>query len=312
MTMKKNKKGIFFTMAAIALALVLLLSLQTQNTREFQDQADVVSVRILAMNSFVKDVEQDLSKGLGIAGFRAIASINEIIALNGTYIASLDTGFSELLLQGTIEGQQPSLMQYSTFTDWADKIETQANKLGINVNFTIISVQLNQTNPWEVEIRAIINITLNDTKGTSSWKRQRTIMAPVKIIGFEDPLYLVGTSGKVTNTVIPSPIIQFVINGDVTNLLEHANASYYRASASAPNYLQRMQGLFANSSNGIESLVNVGELDDQGVSIKDRSIVDYIYFGTKTTVNYRINNTPSWFKIDQGHLLFYEVENITI
>ena len=74
----------------------------------------------------------------------------------------------------------------------------------------------------------------------------------------------------------------------------------------------RFEGNLGNSTYGIESLVNLDEFQQQGLAIKDRSIVDYIYFGTKSTTNFRINNTPEWFKIDQGHLEFYQVENITI
>jgi lipoprotein-anchoring transpeptidase ErfK/SrfK len=54
------------------------------------------------------------------------------------------------------------------------------------------------------------------------------------------------------------------------------------------------------------------EFIDQGLTIKDRSAVDYIYFGNQTTTNYRINGTPSWFKLDDKHLSVYEAEDLVI
>ena len=36
------------------------------------------------------------------------------------------------------------------------------------------------------------------------------------------------------------------------------------------------------------------------------------YYINESTINYRINQTPSWFKLDSGHLEIYEVQNITI
>ena len=87
---------------------------------------------------------------------------------------------------------------------------------------------------------------------------------------------------------------------------------YYISHDDSPSFLMRLEGNLGNSTYGIESLVNLEEFQQQGLAIKDRSIVDYIYFGTKSTINYRVNNTPSWFKIDGGHLDTYQVTNITI
>ena len=74
----------------------------------------------------------------------------------------------------------------------------------------------------------------------------------------------------------------------------------------------RLQGIISNSSTGIESLVNIKKFQDQGITAQDRSAVDYIYFGTQSTTNYRINGTPVWFKLDSGHLETYGVQNMTI
>ena len=144
----------------------------------------------------------------------------------------------------------------------------------------------------------------------------------VSIVGFEDPLYVVNSKGRVTNAIMQTNITQFVVNGNVENLLKHMNKSYYIAHNDSPNFLMRLEGNLGNSSNGIESLVNLEKFQQQGLAIKDRSIVDYIYFGTKSTTNFRVNATPEWFKIDgtlpapgpaKGeHLDVYQVRNITI
>ncbi len=307
-----NKKGMFFTIAAIALGIILLVSFRSTNTSELQDDVSVVEVRISTMNNFIKDVEQDLEKGLRISSFRAFASMNEFVASNGSFIGDVDAGFSELMLNGSLLGTDPSLMQDSTFIDWADKIEVQAQKLDIDVEFIIADVQISQDDPWTIQVTSQVNFTVNDSKGTSSWQRSKSISTNIPIKDFEDPLYLVNSDGKITNTIDPSPIIDFVDNGDMTNLMLHANNSYYIISQSAPSYLKRLEGDLSNSSAGIESLVNVADFEAQGISALDRSIVDYIYFGIQATTNYRINNTPSWFKIDSGHLGLYEVGNWTI
>jgi hypothetical protein len=307
-----NKKGIFFTFAAIALSVVIILSFNVYKTYEMNEEAKVIGVRINTMNNFIKDVEQDLEKGLYIASFRAFLSMDQYIASNGTFIDDIEDSFRELVLEGTLNNYELSLMKGSTFTDWVNKIEIEADKVDILVNFTILDVSIIQDDPWNISANANVDITVEDKKGTSSWKRSKEITTKISIENFEDPLYTIKSSGRVTNSIVKSPITDFVDGEDVSNLLTHLNNSYYIESDSAPNFLMRLQGDLSNSTTGIESLVNLAEFRDQGLSIKSRSAVDYIYFGTQSTVNYRIEGTPSWFKLDSAHLEVYEVEDLTI
>ena len=144
----------------------------------------------------------------------------------------------------------------------------------------------------------------------------------ISIIGFEDPLYVVNSHGRVTNAIIQSNITNFVVGNDVSNLLIHANHSYYAAHNDSPSFLMRLTGDLGNSTYGIESLVNVDKFLQQGLSINDKSIVDFIYFGTKNPESFRINNTQAWFKLNgahslptfqidnNGHIQLYQTQNV--
>lgn len=316
-----KKKAIFYTTAAIALTIVIFVSYSAYNTYRLSDKMDTMQTRIETMNFFIKDVEKDLKNGIYIAGFRTLLSFNEYIATNGTYLDNINKRFMESFLNGTVYNQQLSLMQDTTFTDWANRISAQANKIDITFNFTINDVKLNQSDPWSVDIGLNVSLDIRDKRNTSYWIRNRYLISTINIIGFEDPLYVVNSKGRVTNTIVKSNITQFVVGGKADNLMRHANNSYYLAHNDSPSFLMRFQGDLGNSSMGIESLVNLDEFQSQSLAIKDRSVVDYIYFGTKPTTNFRINNTPEWFKIDGNppvpgpslgdHLDFYQVRNIT-
>ena len=132
------KKGIFFTLAATGLAVVILLSFTVYRKYEMKEDIDNIGIRINTINNFIKDVEQDLENGLYIASFRAFTSMNQYIATNGSYISNLEGSFKSLILDGTINSQEISLMDGNTFTEWTKKIKEQADKIGILVNFTII------------------------------------------------------------------------------------------------------------------------------------------------------------------------------
>lgn len=318
----KFKKAIFYTTAAIALTIVIIVTYSAYSTYQLSDKMDAIQTRIETMNFFIKDVERDINNGAYIAGFRTLLSFNQYISTNGTFIANVNEKFKEAFLNGTINQQQLSLMKDSTFTDWANKISAEASKIDIKFNFTINEIKLNQTDPWNVDIGLDLSLDIRDKRNTSYWIRDRYLTTRISIVGFEDPLYVVNSNGRVTNAIIPTNITQFVIAGNVGNLLIHMNNSYYIAHSDSPSFLMRFGGNLGNSTYGIESLVNLAEFQQQGLALKDRSIVDYIYFGTKSTANFRINNTPEWFKIDgtlpapgpdKGeHLDVYQVRNVTI
>ncbi len=299
-------------MAAIALTIVIMVTYSAYSTYRLRDKMEVIQTRIDTVNFFIKDVEKDLNKGAYIAGFRTLLSFNQYITSNGTYIDDANSRFKEAFLNGTINSVQLSLMKDSTFTDWANRISAEAKKIDVKFNFSVDGVELYQSDPWNVNIGLNLSLFIGDARNTSYWVRDRYLITSIGIIGFEDPLYVINSNGRVTNTIIASNITNFVVNGNADNLLMHANNSYYISHNDSPSFLLRMQGSLENSTFGIESLVNLEELQQQGLSIKDRSIVDYIYFGTNATTNYKINNTPDWFKIDAGHLDTYQVTNITV
>jgi len=292
--------------------MMIIISLNGFKKDELSSKTDIIATRIETMNNFIKDVEQDLEKGLFISGFRAFASMVQFVANNGSYIDDVDISFNELIINGSLNGQYPGLMIDSTFTDWVGKIESQADKIGILVNFTILDIEINQTGPWLIEIVSNVNLLLVDKKNTSSWNRTRIIRTSMNIETLEDPVYIVNSGGKITNTIVKSPIIDFVQGSNTDNLNIHLNNSYYIKSNTSPSFLMRLEGNLGNSTNGIESLVNLQEFQDQGLPIKDRSVVDYIYFGVSQTTNSMVNGTPAWFKLDVDHHDVYEVEDLLI
>ena len=317
-----KKRGIFYTTAAIALTIVIIATYSAYSSYRLNDKMEAIQTRIETVNFFIKDVEKDINKGAFIASSRTLLSFNQFVATNGTFIDNMNERFKESFLNGTIKQQPLGLMKDATFTDWVNRISAEANKVDIIFNFAINDVKLNQSDPWSVNVGVNITLDIRDKRNTSYWIRERYLKNRISIIGFEDPLYVVNSKGRVTNPIKISNITQFVIGGNVQNLLTHANNSWYIAHNDSPNFLMRFEGNLGNSTFGIESLVNLEEFQQQGLALKDRSIVDYIYFGTKSTTNFRINKTPEWFKIDGSlpapgtdkgeHLDIYQVRNVTI
>lgn len=309
--MLKGKKGIFFTMAAIALAIVVIFSFKAVQPKDLESQTDVAAIRIYTMNSFMKDIEQDIEKGLYIASYRAFAGMNEYIAEEDEYISNLDGSFSEIVQSGTLEGDKIGVIENHTFSNWSSKINTEAKKIDLVANFTLKDISLSQSDPWYVSVEASVEILLADEKNTSSWNRTVNLTFNVPIDGLKDPVSIVNSNNLVPVYMNKTKINDFVQGENINNLLKHTNQSYYIPHNDAPNFLMRLQGNLGSSSAGIERLVDVKALQDAGFIGNGRSIVDYIYFGSGSVTTYSIDGAPSWFKIDENHLETYEVQDLT-
>ena len=75
----------------------------------------------------------------------------------------------------------------------------------------------------------------------------------------------------------------------------------------ARSEIAALEGDLSANENGIESLVYLPELSTQGISIKSKSVVDYIYFSTNNPPSQTVIGMPSWFRLDDEHLSVYGI-----
>jgi len=234
-------------------------------------------------------------------------------------VSNVSNGFQTLVMNATLEGVNQSAMENNTYPLWASRMVAQASAIGVTLAMSPGPFAIEQLSPWTVTGRTNLTIYIADALLNASWNVTRQVNGTIELEAFEDPVYRLGTSGRVTNLVRQTPITDFVSGTNVNNLMAHANESYYRAWTGAPSFLQRLEGKLTNSSPyGIESLVNLQELSDAGLFTSTKSVVDYIYFSSNNPSSCTVNGTPSWFRMDgswnaeltQRHPHFYEVEGL--
>ncbi len=294
----KLKKGVFFTLTAIALVLIIILGFFIQNEYRLRNKMYVIETRVETINDFIKSTEKDLNRGLYIASFRALLGIQKHITTSGSFLDDTNSRFNEIVLYGTVQGQEIDIMNESTFIDWTKKIEQEAEKIDITINISIINITIYHQEPWLVTIDTTLLLQINDKKGTANWTKNERVISTLKIEGFEDPLYTINSFGKVINIIKKANITDFSID---SNLLNHINGSYYIESSTGPDFLMRLEGKTSSSPYGIESLVNLNKFSNQNVPTYSKSNVDYIYFGNITVSNCVINETYQkfdWFRLD--------------
>ena len=312
----KSKKGFFFTLLTIFMLGIFIFYFTQHSFHRASAKKEVVEKRILSIDDFLQDVKRDLSRGLYISGYRAILATNEFLINHHAFIKNAETTIKEGVMNGTINETDTVLLDGSTFGDWVEKITFQGKKQNIFLNVSVNELSVYQEDPWLVTLAANVSLFVADELQTSVIRQNEVIAAKVSVLGFEDPLYIINGRGRLTNVINKTSFdnnYTYQVDGkwNVSNLLKHAYEGYYIDNADAPAFLQRFSNNMSPSLYGIESLVDLAEFTKQGLAVYDHALVDHYYFINASTVDYNINYTPSWFKIDEGHRDKYMVTGIS-
>lgn len=306
---KMNKKGIFFTL--IAISIISLFFISYTFYENFNDRSSTRD-RVSTLNSFIFSIEEDIERKIFISGFRALFVMQSESVEQGSYIPNANYSLNELFFNGTFNGESFNCgainftMCDATFLDIQNSIQRKANKVNADIFLTNPSIYLTQSDPWYVDIVLKVNLDARDQGNLVAWNKTETYTAKVPINDFEDPLYLISTSGVITNKIEKTQFTNFTIS----SLSSHVSGKYYKASSAAPSYLNRLQGSYIADPNGIESFAYIPQLSNQGITIQDKSTIDYIYFSSNNPTSCRITGMPSWFKIDQAHLADYNLTGL--
>ncbi len=319
MRLKKNKKGIFFTLSAILLSALILLIISYQYDYQKQSVENTISYRITSMNNELNSIEKDLNREIYIAGFRTLLSMQKYIDEKGEFFNNSKGAFKEIIANGSYNNSTLPLMEETSLNDWTERVEKEVASTGINCTVEIKNISIEQNTPWTIRINVSIKVELKDEKLSVDMNHTSKGSSQISIIGFEDPLYTIYTYGRISNEIKKSNITTFVNNGNTTGLLSELNNGYYIASNNSPSYLMRLEGNLSPSKNGIESLVNITKLIDVGLTPKQKSVVDYIYFTNISTYDICVNNSkadpdlPNWFRLDQtyNHDKIYQINGIS-
>jgi len=306
---KLNKKGMFFTILAIALLSLFFVSYTIYTN---VNDREPINKRIDTMNNFIFSLEEDLPRKLYASGFRIIFLFEEKIVENGTYIMDINQTFEEAFFNGTIYSEQQELMNGVRYQDIIDSINDKSNSFNVEVNLSNPKISISQEDPWNIKITLTVDLYIKDLGDLVSWNKTSNITTLIPIENFDDPLYIINTNGLIAQKVNKTIYEPFVDGSDVTNLTLHLNNGRYINSTSAPSFLNRLEGNITSNQYGVESLVYLPDLASQGITIKDKSIVDYIYFSDNDPSSNKVQSMPSWFKLDTSHHQIYGVENIIV
>jgi hypothetical protein len=321
----KGKKGILYLTFAIVFIMLISTLYLTYNAYQRTDRQQVITKRINTMNNFVIDINNDINRAAYISGFRALIGIEEYLTQKGMFFTNqtmLEEAFVIVFQEGAYNGTSLVIMENSSFNNYLGRVKQQAATTGIGVDINITHVTLEQLHPWIVHVTFTGIFNISNADNTFWWNYEKNFSTNILITGLKDPLYTVNTLGRVPNTIVSFtlPTTGFVndTNNETDVLQAFVLDSYYKESPTAPSFLQRFTNNLSASPQGIESIVNLPALSDQGIVVlTDRSVVDYIYFSDTpngATDRCNIQNmiyVPDWFRIDLAHMDDYELDGLS-
>jgi hypothetical protein len=322
MSKRLHKKGIVFTIVVLFALTILFILAYSRSRLQIKDKENVVQARITTMNDFLDSFHADAERAAYISGFRTLIALEDYVSYRSLFVNDSAYYFRQIFYNGSLDDDNFSfnIMNESTFWDYQEKVAEKATEINLEFSSQVTAIDLDMVDPWTVRVQVHLLVNLTDYSHLASWNYSTVVTSLIPIFDLRDPLYSVNTLGKLPVTVRRTNFTLFVNDSanqnDTTNLQLHLNNSYYINSTSAPNFLMRFENNLHADPNGIESLVNLQVLADQGFVISDNnlSVVDYLYFGNNNTPNYcTIQNMDfepdHWFILDRAHADIYQVNS---
>jgi hypothetical protein len=221
-----DRRGLFFTVAVVLIVLPLLLFiLYSTSTPQTKTHDTITKIRCDELHYFVEDVRADLERALVIFGRRAaIYAIDDVVTsgeslrdytFNCTKECNVDcslleqplngseSALTELILCGTLRGENVTYMRNHSLSQWIDRIRLHGRDMHFNVSIGLRSLTVLMKDPWTVT--AITNSSFNvyDESGTCYYVGDRVVTSSdTSIIGLEDPIFPIYTGGPIDKYIV--------------------------------------------------------------------------------------------------------------
>lgn len=308
-----NRGAYVFTFLALILSAILFGVLATREA-QLENQRDLHQ-HIISADAFLEQFEQDLPRALRITGYRALLGLDDHVSATGVYLDEFEGPFIEMIMNGSINGTSYEVMEDATLSVFEQRMSEVAQRAGVDLSLEVKNVSAQHTTPFEIRITALVGVRLRTRDDSTTWNYTRNLSGTFSIEQLRDPLYTVGTNGRVPIPVervnVSRPYI--TADNDTTRLQVVLNETQYHPDSEAPSLLMRFTGDFSASPHGIASLVDTKTLDSQDLPVHtDRSAVDFLYFGNSSTSTNRIVNMSDDFLLDDDHLDDYDAEGKTV
>jgi len=207
------RRGYLYTISIVLfmVPLILLILFYTGVSRTTIENT-VAGVRCDELYYFVQDIESDMERAMLISGRRAAIYAIDDVVTNGAPLENYtytnctefvyprdgaEAAIAELILCGTLYGENSTYMVEHTLPVWLEKINNGSLGLHYVVNMSVTGFDIAMYDAWDFAIVIDMNFSIHDETGLCYYMDDNfTIQSLTDIIGLEDPLYPLNTNNR--------------------------------------------------------------------------------------------------------------------
>jgi len=291
---RRNKKGIIFTIISIVIAIFFTIVFSARIEKPIDYKSFLIETRVNTLSDYMSNFFDYTRDATRVSGYSAFQGLIQDINNTHRYYNETDefeSNYTYCLRTGNLTDSKicPN-MTNRTLPYYLNYIRDTVNKeMNIKSNYTINSITINQTiDAFAIELT--VNITLKINDAYANLTDTRLVASPVPIEGLPDPLFIV--NGSYNQNISE---YKFRTEGD-WNETDLASLYYnhsYRAYINGISFINRIKGNFTPSIYGIESFVNYTNVTYN----ESHSLVDYLFWRNITS---NCSNSSSEGKVVVG------------
>ncbi|MBN2458599.1 hypothetical protein JXB31_05725 [Candidatus Woesearchaeota archaeon] len=310
----KHKRAVFFTFLAVTLVSIMVMLYSGVPDITIYKQEDSLMSKFQVFNSFSEELKNKFIYDVLRAQSKlAVMGMLEYIESNNEPLSDVNETFTDLMFDATDpDGVLSPVMCNMKLSNYTDAIkELSMSSMKIETNITFISVFVNQSDPWHIDVYS--DVSISTRRDDFFFSVNDTFSVSLPISGLKDPIYLFNDSVNII-----TPRMTYTEGWKARTPVWDRNSTWamlinrsYRHTSISPSFLMRL----ANNTNasdccGIESFVNASYGDF------NRSYVDYLFFNNLTICSelkvYNYTNISEsiegmWFKLDEVHDALYNM-----
>jgi len=310
--MAMRKKGIAFALTALLMVIAISFSTAYISTR-YTEQATNNVQRLVSLQTFVENVDQDLDTAIYTTTFRSLVAMQEYMSMEGEYIDDASLRMQELIINGTLLSHTSPFMINNTLPKWMADINLKAREIGLIITLDVTDISIYHQDPWSIYVDVTYDLDIEDTRGVATYSSTNIRTTVIDITGFTDPISIVETNNLVVANFEPTPYVgQFP-----SQITSHIEEGYFMAWPGGPSYLMRLEGNKGPSPYGVERLVDKFALAEEFVIDTESSSSDYVYWSTQQP-GFKFTIGPLFFALDNvtvdgsNHIALYNLTSYVI
>ena len=217
----RGSKGFFFTVGVLLLLIPLIFLITYYISKDVAKADDVTGkIRCDELHYFVEDVNRDLSRAITIFGRRAAVYSVDYVVSTGNSLASYDfnctsgcsvncplfkvdyngseAALTELVLCGTLFGENITYMANHTLSEWIKKMGEEGSEMNFNVSIGVNELDVLHYDAYNLAFFINLSFEMSDRFGMCFYEMDGiTTESITSIVGLEDVLYALHTDADI-------------------------------------------------------------------------------------------------------------------